>query len=119
LKLCYNLDDLVPSIIAFRRERDWEHFHRPKELTSALSIEVSELQELFLWKEGETHYEVRADNERLDKIREELADIMIYLIYLIHDLNINLKEAIMEKLELNRRKYPVEDYRGIAKKSIK
>ena len=99
-------------LLEFRSQREWEQFHLPKELAAAISIEASELQELFLWKERETQDTLKQDPHRMELIRDEVADILIYLLFLSHDLGIDLPEAIKQKIDKNRKKYPADEYRG-------
>ena len=99
-------------LLEFRSQREWEQFHLPKELAAAISIEASELQELFLWKERETQDTLKQDQHRMELIRDEVADILIYLLFLSHDLGIDLPEAIKQKIDKNRKKYPADEYRG-------
>ena len=80
---------------------------------AAISIEASELQELFLWRENETANEIQSDASYMTKIQEEIADVAIYLLFLAHDLEIKLSDAIAKKLVLNERKYPAGKYKGI------
>jgi NTP pyrophosphatase (non-canonical NTP hydrolase) len=112
----WNLNEVIKKLLPFRRERDWEKFHRPKELATAISIESSELQELFLWREQETVEELLLDRERIQKIEDEIADIQIYLIFLVHDLGLNLSEIVQNKIRKNEQKYPVKEYFGRCKK---
>ena len=102
----------MPQLLEFRSQRDWEQFHLPKELAAAISIEASELQELFLWRERESSDTVKHDKHRMDLIIDEVADIMIYLMFLSHDLDIDLPAAIKQKIDKNQTKYPAEEYRG-------
>ena len=104
--------ETLPTLLAFRAERKWEQFHLPKELAAALSIEASELQEIFLWRERETAETVKQDEHRMELIRDEVADILIYLLFLSNDLGIDLNQAILQKLEKNRAKYPKDQYQG-------
>lgn len=112
-----DLTQQLRRLLAFRRERDWEQFHRPKELAAALAIEAGELQEHFLWKEGETAADVRADGQRLMALRGEIADIAIFLVLLSHDLGIDLAEAVAAKVDENERRYTVNDHKGVARKA--
>ncbi|WP_391559280.1 nucleotide pyrophosphohydrolase [Robertmurraya sp.] len=105
------MKELINNILEFRKERDWEKFHNPKDLAISISLEASELLENFQWKDSEQSIEKNFLN-----IKEELADILIYALYLSHDLNIDIKEAILEKLEKNQQKYPVEKAYGSNKK---
>ena len=107
-----SIEDIMPRLLDFRSQREWEQFHLPKELAAAISVEASELQELFLWKERETQDTLKQDQHRMDLIRDEVADILIYLLFLSHDLDIDLPSAIKQKIDKNRIKYPADEYRG-------
>lgn len=102
------LNDLTQLLIAFRDARNWKQFHNPKDLALALSIEASELLEAFLWKSPEEVPE--------EKIREEVADILAYLLMFSAHYNINLESALRDKIKKNETKYPVEKAKGNAKK---
>ena len=95
--------EVEKRVIEFRDERNWAQFHQVKDLLLAINIEVSELQELYLWKDKEQQTTI--DNE---KIVDELADIAIYLIYLCKHNDIDLLEAISYKNDMNGIKYPTE-----------
>jgi len=107
-----SIEKMVPLLLNFRSERDWEQFHIPKELAIAISIETSELLELFLWREKESINQVKNDKHTMNLIIDEIADILIYLLFLSHDLEINLSLALKQKIEKNAKKYPKEEYRG-------
>lgn len=112
--------DLAPALRAvldFRDARDWGQFHTPKDLAAALSIEAGELQELFLWQPPRPAREMDGDPEHRARVREEIADCAIYLLLLVHELQIDLPRAILEKLRQNETRYPVEVHRGLARKS--
>ena len=98
----------------FASERDWEQFHTPKNLAMALSVEASELVEIFQWLTPEESN--APDQRQLDSIRSEVADIAMYLIRFCGVLEIDLERAIEEKLIQNGNKYPVELSKGSAKK---
>jgi dCTP diphosphatase len=105
---------LLEDLLAFRRERDWEQFHDPRNLAAALAIEAAELQEIFLWaKDVELNSRV---DERKVAIEQEVADVAILLSYLCNDLNIDIDAAVRKKMEINRLKYSVEKSRGSSKK---
>ena len=98
----------------FASERDWEQFHSPKNLSMALSVEASELVEIFQWLTlAESNF---PDQKQLDSIRSEVADIAMYLIRFCDVLKINLEEAIEEKFIENGNKYPIELSKGSSKK---
>lgn len=101
---------ILEKIRAFRDERDWAQFHNHKDLATALAIEASELQEIFLWKTG-SEIESTAKAKRTE-IQDELADIAVYLLELADNLEIDLETAILAKLAKNAAKYPVEKARG-------
>ncbi len=97
---------LIEELLKFRDERDWEQFHKPKDLALAVSVEAAELLELYLWKEN-------ADPE---KVKEEIADVIVFSLLLAEKYGFDVKEIVMEKMEKNRKKYPVEKAKGSAKK---
>jgi dCTP diphosphatase len=108
------LSKISQKAIQFRDERDWKQFHDPKNLAEAISIESGELLEKFLWMT--TNESVSPEAHKMGEIKEEIADIMIFLMYLCNSLNIDLPEAVEEKIEINRKKYPIEKARGTHKK---
>jgi dCTP diphosphatase len=98
----------------FSEERDWEQFHSPKNLSMALSVETSELVEIFQWLTEEQSYTL--SDSKKQHTKEEVADIAIYLLRICMKLDIDLEEAIFEKMKKNEEKYPVEKVKGSAKK---
>lgn len=106
-----DLQALTDAANAFRDERDWRQFHLPKDLATGLSIEAAEVLEHFLWKNGDKVAEY-LENGGKAELRKELADVMIYLLFLSHDLGIDLGQAVLDKLEENARKYPADKARG-------
>jgi dCTP diphosphatase len=108
---------LQEAIAQFARERDWEQFHSPKNLAMALTGEVGELVELFQWLSEDASREVARDPVAAGRARDEIADVLIYLVRLAAVLEVNLDEAVRSKLQTNARKYPVEKARGNSTKS--
>jgi NTP pyrophosphatase (non-canonical NTP hydrolase) len=108
-------EDLKKKLLEFRKKRDWEKFHKPKDLAVSLVIEASELLENFQWKTDKEVSEMMK-GESFKKVEEEIADIAIYLTYLCNDLDIDVEDVVSNKLEKNRKKYPSEKVRGSAKK---
>lgn len=102
------IDDIKKAAISFRDERNWRQFHDPKNLAMALSIETAELQELFLWKSPDEIEQLLSSNKAIAKIREELADIFIYLLYLSDSIGVDLSDVAMEKIKINRQRYPLD-----------
>ena len=109
-----DLESLKIRLRDFADARDWDQFHSPKNLSMALIVEAAELVEHFQWLTEEQSRTL--DQKQLDKVREELADIQIYLIRISDKLNIDLLGAVSKKMEANEKKYPSEKVRGSAKK---
>jgi NTP pyrophosphatase (non-canonical NTP hydrolase) len=103
---------LITEILKFRNDRDWEQFHDSKNLALALSIEASELNELFLWKNSADDIE----NVSKTRLAEELADVLVYALLLAEKNDLDIESIILDKLEKNNKKYPVDKSRGNSKK---
>jgi NTP pyrophosphatase (non-canonical NTP hydrolase) len=108
------LEELRHALRQFAAERDWDQFHSPKNLAMALAVEAAELLEHFQWLKEGTAAELPP--EAHGQVREELADVLLYLVRLADKLDLDLLEAARDKLELNARKYPAEQVRGSSKK---
>ena len=108
------MKELVSQLRRFAAERDWEQFHSPKNLAMALSVEVAEIVEIFQWLTEDQSR--RLDGEKLDKVKEEIADVMIFLTNLADKLGIDPLDAAKEKIEKNRKKYPANIVKGKAHK---
>jgi NTP pyrophosphatase (non-canonical NTP hydrolase) len=108
--------ELKARVLAFAREREWEQFHAPKNLSMALAAEAAELMEHFLWVTPEASHEVTADPARRAKIAEELADIVIYALEFANIAGLDVAATIEAKMAANAKKYPVEKARGRADK---
>ena len=105
---------LQQKVIAFRDARDWSQFHDPKNLAEGLSIEAAELMENFLWKTTEQSRQL-SDTERA-RVKDELADIFVFLMVLSHELDIDLFSETHRKIDQNAQKYPVDKAKGNCKK---
>lgn len=103
-----SIKHIISELIKFRNERDWEQFHNSKDLALAISIEASELNELFLWK--------KAEDVNVDKLKEELADVFAYAFLLAEKYNLNVEEIVLRKIKQNAEKYPVDKAKGNATK---
>jgi NTP pyrophosphatase (non-canonical NTP hydrolase) len=108
------MDELQKQIIDFRNARNWKQFHTVQNLLLGLNIEVGELQECFLWKSEKEVNEL--DDKEKEKVANELSDVFVYLTYIANHYNIDLTEAVKNKLEINGKKYPVEKSFGSRKK---
>ena len=91
----------------FAQERDWEQFHSPKNIASALSVEASELLEIFQWVSEEKSRKWKDDCSHISDIEDEIADVLLYLVRLCDQLDINLVESIERKIVKNAQKYPL------------
>lgn len=99
------IEDLQRRILAFRDERNWAQFHTPKDVAMCLSIEAAELLELFLWKKPQ-------DMPELERVREELADVLYSALLLASQFQIDVHRAVVDKLAKNAEKYPVAESWG-------
>lgn len=106
------LAEIKTRILAFAKERDWEQFHAPKNLSMALAAEAGELMEHFLWATSEASREVVNDPAKRAKIEEELSDVIIYALEFANMTGIDVAAAIEKKMAANAAKYPVEKARG-------
>ena len=111
-----DLETIAQQVESFARARDWEQFHTPKNLAMALSVEVGELLEHFVWLTPEESSAVMRDPDLADSIRDELADVLIYLVSLADVLNVDLGAAVSSKLKKNEIRYPVSRAKGSAAK---
>ena len=100
------MNEIKEKLIEFQIERDWKKFHTPENLAKSISIEAAELLEHFQW--GNVY--------NVDEIAEELADVLIYCMYMADSLDLDIREIISNKMEKNAIKYPVEKSKGNAKK---
>lgn len=100
------MDKLIQEIKQFNEERDWDQFHSPENLAKSIVIEAGELLECFQWN----------DNYDKEKVCEELADVVNYCIVMANQLQVDLETIVLDKLEKNRQKYPVEKVKGNSKK---
>jgi NTP pyrophosphatase (non-canonical NTP hydrolase) len=107
-------NDLLKKLIIFRQERKWEPFHKPKDLAMAAAIEAAELMQEFLWQSDE---EIKSKVKRnKERFADEIADTAVYLMLLSNDLDIDLYQAIENKMSKNAQKYPVDKCKGKATK---
>ncbi|OED37284.1 nucleotide pyrophosphohydrolase [Chromatiales bacterium (ex Bugula neritina AB1)] len=111
-----SLDELTQRLLEFRDARDWRQFHSLKDLILSLSLEASELLELTQWTPADD-FEKNAHDERMQqRLKEECADVLLYLLLITERAGIDLQQAAAEKITANERKYPVEKSRGTSAK---
>jgi len=112
-----SIEQLKARVQGFVDEREWQKFHKPKNLAMSIAIEASELMELFQWAdENESDTTLQ---EKLPSLEDELADIMVYCLSMANTANIDVSRAIMRKIAKNEHKYPVEQFKGVYKKPDK
>ena len=107
-------DETIARVVNFRDARNWRQFHTPKDLAISMSLEASELLELFQWSGTDLHCE-----QNREKLKEELADVLSYCILLADVCGFDLDEIMNEKVTKNEAKYPVEKAYGKADKYTK
>ncbi|MGI9460936.1 MAG: nucleotide pyrophosphohydrolase, partial [Pirellulales bacterium] len=110
------LETLIRAVRKFRDERDWSQFHTPKNLAAAIAIEASELQECFLWKTDNEITDSLKDTNKRQAVIDEVADVLLFTILLADGLDIDIADAITNKLVANAQKYPVSLARGNSQK---
>ena len=104
-------EETIQRVLKFRDDRDWRQFHTPKDLAISMNLEAAELLEIFQW--SGTDVECR---DKLDKVREELADVLSYCILMADVCGFDLDEIMNAKIDRNEAKYPVDLARGSAAK---
>ncbi|BCS86431.1 nucleotide pyrophosphohydrolase [Prevotella herbatica] len=103
-----DIQEIIETLAKFNDDRDWEQFHNAKDLALALSIEAAELNEAYLWKDVE--------DVKIEKVKEELADVFNYAFMIADKYNLNVKDICLKKIARNAEKYPVEKAKGSSKK---
>jgi len=115
-KSLMSIDELQGKLRDFTSQRDWERFHTPKNLVMALAGEAGELTAVFQWLSPEESADAMADPSRAERVRDEIADVLAYLLRLADVLGVDLEAALAAKMIKNARKYPIETARGNARK---
>jgi NTP pyrophosphatase (non-canonical NTP hydrolase) len=111
-----NIEKIAEKLQKFASERDWDQFHTPKNLATSISVESSELLEIFQWTRGQKDWNEISEVEVKEKIEHEVADILLYLIRFADLAKIDLEEVALRKIEINAKKYPIETSKGSDKK---
>ena len=106
------LNDLINKLRVFSNERDWDQFHSPKNLIMALTSEVGELSDIFQWLSEEQSKIENIDSKSLEKRKEEIADVFLYILRIADKLNIDLEKEAVKKIRINAEKYPIELSKG-------
>ncbi len=113
MKTMSDIEEVLSALNAFNKKRDWEQFHNPKDLALALSIEASELLELFLWKKAVADSVPDVD---VAALKDELADVFAYGLVLMQKYDFDFKDMMLSKINKNEIKYPVEQSKGKSEK---
>jgi dCTP diphosphatase len=106
------VETLRQEIASFIHDRDWEQFHDPKNLSMAIATEAAELMEHFRWVRSEQSADLLRDERSLAGVRDEIADILAFVLSFANAANIDLTQALREKMLRNARKYPIDQYKG-------
>ena len=111
-----NTEKIALKLQKFATERDWDQFHTPKNLATSISVESAELLELFQWTRGQKDWSEIEEVEIKEKIENEVADILLYLIRFSDLAKIDLEKVALRKITSNAQKYPIEKSKGSDKK---
>lgn len=110
------LTDLTKLVDEFCDDRDWKKFHNIKDLAIGLSIEASELLQIFLWKDSDEVNSVLKNPDKIEDIEDEVADVLFFLLRIAHLNDIDLQAALKKKIIKNSLKYPISKFKGSNKK---
>ena len=100
-------NETINQVLKFRDDRNWKQFHNPKDLALSITLEAAELLEVFQWSASDIECE-----DKMDKIKEELADVLCYCILMADRCGLDMDEIVQEKIKTNNEKYPVEKAKG-------
>ena len=106
------ISELRERVSKFVQDRDWDKYHNPKDIAVSITIEASELLEIFQWVKDDDLDKTIEEPGKITRLEEELGDVMIYCISLANTLNMDIAQAVMKKIEKNESKYPVERVKG-------
>ena len=107
-----DFDKINQEILKFVKDRDWEKFHSPKNLSMALTVEASELLEIFQWQKENDFLDSKINDVIIKDTKDEVADIFYYLLRICQKMDINLEEAFWDKMKKNKIKYPIDEFKG-------
>jgi NTP pyrophosphatase (non-canonical NTP hydrolase) len=111
-----DIKSIQEKLKTFAIERDWNQFHNPKNLSMALAVEAAELLEIFQWLTEEQSIDIVNSEKQMAHVKEEIADVFLFLARLADTLDIDIEQAALDKIEVNRLKYPVDLSKGNAEK---
>ena len=111
-----NIEEIRRRLSGFASERNWDQFHTPKNLSMALSVEAAELLEIFQWLTDEQSKQIVNNEKEMALVKQEIADVFIYLTRLADKLGVDIEKAVLDKIDQNEKKYPIELSKGNATK---
>jgi NTP pyrophosphatase (non-canonical NTP hydrolase) len=114
-----NISEIKKRLATFAAARNWDQFHSPKNLSMGLAAEAAELLEIFQWLTERQSVEIVGNEKEMAHVKEEIADVFIYLVRLADKLNVDIEKAVFEKIDLNEMRYPIELSKGDATKHSK
>src|SRR5208283_1080819 len=103
-----NIKKIRRRLEEFAKDRNWDQFHTPKNLSMALAAEAAELLEIFQWLTDEQSKAIVDNKKKMEFVRQEVADVFIYLTRLADKLGVDIEKAVLDKIEQNEKKYPIE-----------
>ena len=103
-----DIDTIQKRLSEFAKDRNWDQFHSPKNLSMALAAEAAELLEIFQWLTEEQSRKIINNEKEMSLIKEEIADVAIYLVRLADKLGVDIEKAVLDKIAMNEKKYPVK-----------
>jgi dCTP diphosphatase len=109
-----SISTLREAVKSFISERSWEKYHNPKDIAESICVEAAELLRLFQWITPKESEDFKKDKAKIQRIKEELSDVIIYCLSMANAIDVDLSDAILEKLEQNKSKYPTDLYKGRA-----
>jgi NTP pyrophosphatase (non-canonical NTP hydrolase) len=111
-----DFDSLREKVRHFVRERDWEKYHNPKDIAISIAVEAGELLEIFQWMQPDEVAKIKENGQSMERIKEELADVINHCISLADNLDLDIPTLVIEKLKKVEKKYPKDKYKGVWKK---
>ena len=107
-----DIKEILDRVVAFRDARDWKQFHNPKDCALSLALEAAEVMECFQWKSQDDIEDFLKTNEGKEKVADELADVLYWVLLMSNDLEIDIKKAFERKIQKTEEKYPIEHAKG-------
>lgn len=116
MKDILNIEEIKKQLTIFAEKREWNKFHSPKNLVMAAGVEMAEIIEIFQWITEEESFKIKDSADLKTQVSHEIADVFLYLIRLADILNIQLNQSLIDKININEKKYPLNLVKGSSKK---